>query len=217
MDKNKYIKSEADFYSEAFKDNETRKQRGFGWDFEPSLGIIELIKRNDIEISKVLDAGCGDGRHIEHFSKLGSNVTGVDFSSEAIDLCKKRFPNNKNLFVKDLTKADSLKDLGEFDLVINWSVMNHIKPEHLKDYLDNIMGSIKEGGYAIFAEFHESSIEKEDSWVLKSLNEDGHYTRMYTIEELRNVLHPLEVVDFLEGFADKSKRGILFNFVLIKK
>lgn len=39
---------------------------------------------------KILDIGCGAGRHILHFQKLGYDITGIDNSPLAIKVCKER-------------------------------------------------------------------------------------------------------------------------------
>lgn len=39
---------------------------------------------------KVLDIGCGAGRHILHYQKRGYDITGVDSSPMAIKVCKER-------------------------------------------------------------------------------------------------------------------------------
>lgn len=48
---------------------------------------------NGIEISTVIDAGCGEGESIERLQNvLPSNITGFDISESSIMFTKKRFP-----------------------------------------------------------------------------------------------------------------------------
>jgi len=100
----------------------------------------ELTKNLDL-LSKgsVLDLACGDGRNSLYLLSKGFKVTGVDFSSEAI--------NRLNYFAKisefevtavqvDLNQKNSLESLGQFDNII----VNHYRlPEHqmklISDYL----------------------------------------------------------------------------------
>ncbi|MCB9292848.1 MAG: class I SAM-dependent methyltransferase [Lewinellaceae bacterium] len=46
--------------------------------------VTPLIK------GKILDVGCGAGRHVLHFQKRGFNITGIDISPLAIQACKER-------------------------------------------------------------------------------------------------------------------------------
>lgn len=54
----------------------------------PQIGKI-IAKFNVYRVKKILDLGCGSGRHCIKLAKSGFKVTGIDFSKEAIKLAKK--------------------------------------------------------------------------------------------------------------------------------
>ena len=91
--------------------------------YESEVGyIINMAKVNGAKSKKVLDVGCGTGRHLEEFENRGWSVTGVDPSQEMVNKAKSRLSENATV------KCD-IKDINEtFDLVISlFNVINHIK------------------------------------------------------------------------------------------
>ncbi len=67
---------------------------------------------------KILDVGCGTGRHTIELTKRGYNVTGIDLSKNQIERAKKKTKNN-NLNINFLKKdARNLSFNAEFDIAI---------------------------------------------------------------------------------------------------
>ena len=54
--------------------------------------IFKIVKEKKLlnENSKVLDIGCGTGRHLLEFSKITSHITGTDISSRMLDYAKEK-------------------------------------------------------------------------------------------------------------------------------
>ena len=78
--------------------------------------IKKLIKHLKLKRkSKVLDAGCGKGRHSIEIEKLGHIVTGVDLSKNSIKFAKKFENSNLDFIVHDILKPLNM----EFDAVLN--------------------------------------------------------------------------------------------------
>ncbi|NIA16602.1 MAG: methyltransferase domain-containing protein [Nitrospiraceae bacterium] len=63
---------------------------------------------------RVLDLGCGAGRHALHFQDRGHDVVGIDVSPKAIRVCKRR--GLKHARVLSVTQVTSA--LGAFDTVL---------------------------------------------------------------------------------------------------
>jgi 2-polyprenyl-3-methyl-5-hydroxy-6-metoxy-1,4-benzoquinol methylase len=74
---------------------------------------------SDIQ-GKILDAGCSVGNFL---SLAPRRITGIDFSEESINICKKRGLNAQKM---DLTKKLKFKD-EEFDGVFSSYVIEHIE------------------------------------------------------------------------------------------
>lgn len=65
--------------------------------------------------SKILDAGCGKGRHSIEIEKLGHIVTGIDLSKNSIKFAKQFENSNLNFLVHDISKPLNI----EFNVVLN--------------------------------------------------------------------------------------------------
>lgn len=80
---------------------------------------------------KILEIGCGTGEVTEYLKKYGE-VTGLDFSDDAIKFCKDR--KLKNIYKRDIVTTDIKKfkeKFGSFDLIITLDVMEHIREDVL--------------------------------------------------------------------------------------
>lgn len=87
------------------------------------LAISKVLPKN----SRILDLGCGTGTSSIYFARQGFNVTGLDFSSKAIELAKARAHNEKvdaGFQVADVTNLDFLTE--PYDLVLDIGCLHGI-------------------------------------------------------------------------------------------
>lgn len=83
--------------------------------------LFNLIQNNVVlsKNSKILDVACGNGRHSNHFAKLGYNVTGFDLSYNLLKIAmKNKLESNlqSNYFCADVR---SIPIKANFDLILN--------------------------------------------------------------------------------------------------
>ena len=189
--KEKQLKLELLFYKEAFTDNIGRRKKGFGWRHSSSKSVMQIVKENNLDKNaqdkRVLDLGCGDGRHTYFFRKKGFEVVGVDFCKEAIGLCKKRFKKDDKIILEkvDLSVSNSIEKFRKFDIILDWSVLDHIRREYISIYKKNITNAVKKNGFLILVEFDISisGLFKNRDYKVKN----GHYSRGYKIFTLVNM------------------------------
>ena len=108
--------------------------------------IAEMIRKAPLAGGRVLSEGCGDGRGDYELSRLlgpSFEFEGVDFSRRAIAFARLMAPDI-NFNVQD-SKALDYKD-ATFDLVIAREVIEHVPPEEVKQFLDEICRVLKPGG-----------------------------------------------------------------------
>ena len=80
---------------------------GRHWEKHPTLyaeTFAEFLKSVNFE-GMIVDVGCGIGRDVNVFSKLGFNAFGIDNSKQEIENCKKKFPELKF----EVQEAEKLK------------------------------------------------------------------------------------------------------------
>lgn len=96
----------------------------------PLLDLDEVIVRKllpDQRGLRVLDLGCGTGRHLGRFLDAGARVVGLDFSAGMLAQARRKFGRRPDL---TLLEADASADLplepGSFDLVFSSLVLEHV-------------------------------------------------------------------------------------------
>ena len=148
----------------------------------------EMISEIDIANMKVLDIGCGTGRHWQEI--LGHKplkLAGVDNSNEMAEKLKKKFIDAEVI----ISENNSLKKFDDvsFDIIISTLTIGHIK--NIEDYFRGWDKVLKNTGEIIITDFHPDafSIGMKRSFVLNN-----------EVIEVENYLYPL---DFLKSiFAE---------------
>jgi ubiquinone/menaquinone biosynthesis C-methylase UbiE len=108
--------------------------------------VIKLLKKE--KVSKVLDLGCGSGRHAVLLAKKGFDVYGMDVSQSGLKLTKKWL---NELYLKARIKNASCyekfpyKD-NFFDALITVQVIHHARLKDIKTCIKEIERVVKPGG-----------------------------------------------------------------------
>ena len=106
--------------------------------------VYKIIKKNNLEINRICDIGCGAGEVLAQLQKLfpdGTSLDGYDISPGAIELCKSRENTHLKYFCEDLL----LKEVEEYDLLLCLDVI-----EHIEDYLGFLRMIRNKSVYKIF-------------------------------------------------------------------
>lgn len=125
---------------------------------------------------KILDAGCGTGRNLVHFKKIG-NVYGIDISSEALKFCRKRgLRNIKKASIEKIPFKDNL-----FDLVVCLDVFGQQEVKDKQEVLKELYRVLKPGGIIIIrtAAFN---------WLYSKHDRVVHTEHRYTKNELKKLV-----------------------------
>lgn len=99
--------------------------------------ILNLIKKFANKRERLLDIGCGTGKHASIIAQYGYNVTGIDLSSSMIDVAQKSGYPNCEFFVAD---ARDFNLYREFDVII--SLFHVISYQNNNDQLEAVFSNI---------------------------------------------------------------------------
>ena len=92
----------------------------------------------DVVGLRVLDLGCGTGRHTQWLASRGATVTAVDFSEEMLAKARcKAAKDAVRFLVHDLHEPLPFNQ-GEFDLVVSGLVLEHLRD--LNEFFVKIIG-----------------------------------------------------------------------------
>jgi len=98
-------------------------------DDNPLVHVEEPVVRalvGDVRGLRVLDAGCGTGRHAVPLSRAGASVTALDFSAGMLAAARRKPGSDAIRFVQhDVTVPLPVAD-GSFDRVLSCLVADHV-------------------------------------------------------------------------------------------
>lgn len=112
------------------------------------ISLLQLV-RELIEIKpgdSILDAGCGDGRFCYEIRNDNANITGIDYSAQAIAFAQ-AFAPECSFLIADMTTFKS----QPFDKVVSIEVMEHIPPSEVKNFAKNLTACVKPGGLLVIS------------------------------------------------------------------
>lgn len=164
--------------------------------------LIKLMKRKGVK--KILDLGCGTGRHVIEFAKEGFEVYGMDISEEGLKITKKELDKNK--LNANLIKA-SCYDKFEFpdkffDAIVSVQVIFHNYHEKVKYCISEIYRVLKPGGIAFITvtlgkgkHFEKRKIIDTNTFIPLSGLEEGVVHFVYTKEILEEDFNRFKILN----------------------
>ena len=138
---------------------------------------------------KLLEIGCGEGRGISILEKEVSEYIALDRHQPIINRLKAQYPDVKFLH-KIVPPFDGMSD-NEFDVVIAFQVIEHIKNDQL--FLKEIHRILKKGGKAVITTPN----------IKKTLTRNPWHIREYTANQLYDLAYPI--------FDQIEQKGITGN------
>lgn len=111
---------------------------------------IQLFK--ELGYKRILDIGCGYGKHSIYLADNNFTVTSIDINPQALEWLK-GYIDRKSISNITLLQADinslPFQD-NYFDAVICTSVLHHQDIKHIKNSISEIYRVLKQNGYFLF-------------------------------------------------------------------
>jgi len=149
------------------------------WWFRAMREITDAIAGRELQRAslKVLDAGCGTGYNLRHYSRAGHSVYGFDIASEAVyGVCKRGFTRVAQASVTEIPFRSEA-----FDIVFSFDVICQLPKEANDAAVREMHRVLKPGGF-IFV--RAPAFE----WLRSSHDADLHTAHRFTLHELQNQL-----------------------------
>jgi SAM-dependent methyltransferase len=107
-------------YHDEFLSNPTWRERA----------AIDAAERAGVSVDwfkdkKILDCGCGPGRHAWVFGSLGASVTAFDLADRALGMARKATAEFPNVTIEKRSITSPLPYPNDFDLVWSYGVLHH--------------------------------------------------------------------------------------------
>ena len=162
--------------------------------------VIDLA--NNWKPGKILDLGCGNGRHLIPFTKKGFDCYGIDFSKNMINNSKESFKKNnlKATFKQGTLTKIPFKD-NNFDYIICLASFHHLNKKEQSTSLKEIKRVLKPNGKLFIAVWNKwqprfifKSKEQMIPWKVKDKTYQRYYY-LFNIFEFKKLLrkHNFEI------------------------
>ncbi|MFX1503671.1 MAG: class I SAM-dependent methyltransferase [Promethearchaeota archaeon] len=191
--------------------------------FEEPHPDMERISRffKEKGVKRVLDLGCGTGRHLIYLSKKGFEVYGMDGSPKALEIAEKWLIEESQKAELQLHRMELQFPYKEdfFDAIISIQVIHHNLMEDIIYTVSEIERILKSNGiiYITFPRLGGGS--NIDNWKLKEI-EEGTYIpqagrekglphHFFTLEEINDVFNSFKLLEIYDdGTNHRAILGI---------
>lgn len=113
------------------------------------LAAINAIKE-EVRDKKILEIGVGGGKTINFLKQISSDYTGIDYSKEMVNECRKKFPDT-NVIRCDARDMSIFKS-DEFDFIL-WAFngIDYVSHNDRLQILREVYRVLKKFGYFVFS------------------------------------------------------------------
>jgi len=146
---------------------------------------------------KVLDLGCGIGRHIVFFEKLGINTYGVDLSQEAVTVAK-QWLEKENIDSEERLFCGSAEKLpwrdNEFSFIVSHGVLDSMPFEIARNIMKECHRIINDDGLFycdLIGDETKFGVDFEEEVVVESRHEKGTIQSYFTRNKIENLIENL--------------------------
>jgi SAM-dependent methyltransferase len=167
--------SQNQFFEAAYRTGE------HGWPVsEPSAPVVNFVRQHR-KPARVLDIGCGEGRHALLFAKRGHQTVALDNQPQAI---------TRAIQINNAVSPHLRFVLGDvfhlpfspntFDVVLDYGCFHHVRKQDEKRYLQGVLPLLKSGGHFLLCCFstrfkHWPGEQRSRDWLVHR----GHYDRFF--------------------------------------
>ncbi|WP_010521246.1 class I SAM-dependent methyltransferase [Aquimarina agarivorans] len=132
-----------EFWETAFNDKQEL------WGMNPSQSA-KFTKNFFVEntIKNILIPGIGYGRNAQPFIESGINVSGIEISKTAIELARKHYGSDMNIFHGSVTEMPF--DNKKYDGIFCYGLIHLLNSEGRKKLIQNCYNQLTENGFMVF-------------------------------------------------------------------
>ena len=138
--------------------------------------VVQVFREH--QVKRVLDVGCGSGRHLVHLSKKGFETHGFDVSQRALSLAQDWLKEEglQATIIRHRMEERFPYEDSFFDAVISTQVIHHNRMREIIATVSEIERVLRSGGvlFASFPIFSKVPSEGKNDWKLEQI-EPGTY------------------------------------------
>jgi len=158
------------------------------------------------KVKRILDLGCGTGRHLVYFSKKNFVIYGIDAAPRGLEIARKWLEEESacaELIHHRMEEQFPFED-NFFDAIISVQVLHHNLLKQVQFTVDEVARVIKPGGY-IFITVPTFKAFNRMNWKLKEVEPNTHIPQegpekglphhFFTKEEIPIVFNAFNIIE----------------------
>ncbi|MDE6844904.1 MAG: class I SAM-dependent methyltransferase [Lachnospiraceae bacterium] len=191
------------FHDYAYYYNMFYRDKDYAGEAQVVNEIIEKYGKQNIE-KRILNIGCGTGRHDLELNKLGYKIHGIDLSDDMISIAKDNVPDG-DAFLYEVQDARSFKVKSPYDIIISlFHVMSYQNTnEDLNRVFQCVNRALKEGGIFVF-----------DAWYGPGVLSDRPEVRVKRVEDEKNLF--VRIAEPIM-YPNENIVGVQYNVNIVDK
>ena len=149
----------------------------------PFVAKVARVLKRRLRSGRVLDLGCGEGRHTLLFAKAGFSTVGLDYlptplKTVAARARQARLTGRITLLIGDALLPPIRPE--SFDVLVDYGCFHHVRKADWPIYLDRVLGLLRPGGYFHLSVFstkfkHYPGERRTRNWHVHR----NHYDRFF--------------------------------------
>lgn len=197
-------------------------QNGYYEQKYPSEQTVRYLSRykkeNGTTGKKLLDLGCGTGRHTKLATELDYETYAIDLSETATEKTKQLIKSHGWIAEIKTGKTENLPYPDNyFDIIISYGVLDHMKKQTIKKSIKEIKRTLKQNGQAnLKLETNNSPEKKHGKTIAKNTRilrcdcEKGIIQYYYTKKDIKELFKEFKIINLEKEEIKNQKTGKLF-------
>ncbi|HSG06521.1 MAG TPA: class I SAM-dependent methyltransferase [Nitrospiria bacterium] len=155
------------------------------------LRALRQIRKKKGKAGRVLDLGCGEGRHTLAAAREGFEAVGLDYQPLALKkarvIAQTSGVRGRFRFLAGDAFNLPLRP-GSFDAVIDYGCLHHVKMSDTRRYAESVFPLLPPGGHFILSCFstrfkHHPGEKRKRNWICHK----GHYDRFFRKSDFKDL------------------------------
>lgn len=193
-----------------------------GWPVEgPSAPVARFLDRfkKEKRAGRVLDIGCGEGRHAALFARHGYQAIGLDYEPLALARADRIVGSgsarpNLRFVLGDVFHLPF--EPNSFDVILDYGCLHHVRKQDTSAYLTSVVPSLKPGGYFLLSCFsmhfkHHPDEKRTRDWLVHK----GHYDRFFQKSSFKEIFE--KDFDILQIEEERQALYAFYHVLMRKK
>lgn len=149
----------------------------------------------------LLEIGIGTGEATLPFLQKGLQITGIDISKEALEICRTKFlslvVDSKKFYLEQSSLQDYQFPKKKFDIIIDYYTSQHVSKTEQDSFYQQVSTALKTGGRFLLGQYSKDYIEVQKNLVSKGEGVFISNNRYFCVVSIEDMIERLTNIGFI--------------------